>query len=93
MLVKKLLEHLAHRINALLFLLHIGMDIKIECGTDVGVAEEDADGFEVTFAFNAAGGKTVAEAVETHLGKAQFFLEFVEVASVSPGLCWISGVS
>ena len=90
--VKKLLEHLTHRINALLFLLHIWVDIKIECGADVGVAEEDADGFVVAFAFNAAGGKAVAEAVETHLGKAQFFLELVEVASVSPGFGWIGSI-
>ena len=68
------------------------MDIKIECGADVGVAEEDADGFVVAFAFNAAGGKAVAQAVETHLGKSQFALEFVEVASVSPGFSWIGGI-
>jgi hypothetical protein len=65
-----LLEHLTHRIDALLFLFHIGVDIKIERCADVGVAEEDADGFVITFAFNAAGGKAMAEAMEAHLGKA-----------------------
>ena len=50
------------------------MNIKIEGSADVGVAKEDADGFVVTFALDAAGGKAVTEAVEAHFGKAKLLL-------------------
>jgi hypothetical protein len=39
------------------------VDVEVEGGADVGVAEEDADGLVVAAAFYAAGGEAVAEAV------------------------------
>ena len=57
------------------------------------MAEEDADGLVVAFALDAAGSETVPEAVETHFGKAQLLLEFVEVATVCTWLRWCGGVS
>ena len=46
------------------------MNIEVQSCADVGVAKEDTDGLVVTFALDATGSKTMAEAVETHLGKA-----------------------
>ncbi len=92
MLDKKLLEQLPHSIDALAFLLQVGVNVEVEGGADVGVAEEDADGLVVAFAFDAAGGKTMPETVEAHFGKAKLLLEFVEVAAICAGLRWRSGV-
>lgn len=69
MLVMKLLEHLSHCVDTLLFLLHVGMDIEVESCADVGMAEEDADGLIVAFTLDAAGGEAVAETVEAHFRK------------------------
>ena len=68
------------------------MYIEIEGGADIGVAEEDADGLVIAFALDASGGEAVPEAVETHFGKAQVPLEFVEVATVCAWLRWRSCV-
>ena len=46
------------------------MDVKIEGGADVGMPEEDTDGFIVALALYAAGSKAVTEAVEAHFGEA-----------------------
>jgi len=35
------------------------MDVEVEGGADVGVAEEGADGLVVAAAFDAAGGEAV----------------------------------
>ena len=70
MLVKKLLKHLSHCIDTLLFLLHVGMDIEVESCADIGMAEEYADGFIVAFTLDTSGGETVAETVEAHFRKA-----------------------
>lgn len=77
-----LFEHFPHFVNALPFLLHIGMHIEIESRADVRMTKEDTDGFIVAFALNAAGGKAVTQAVEAHFGEAELLLEFVEVAAV-----------
>ena len=58
------------------------MDIEVQSGADVGMAEEDADGLVVALALNAAGGEAMPQAVETHLGKTQLLLELVEIAAV-----------
>ena len=86
---RKLLEHFSHCFNALSFLLNIWMDIEVEGCADVGVAEENTDGFVVAFALDAASGKTVAEAVEAHFGEAELLLELVEVAAVGAWFRWL----
>ena len=83
----KLLEHLSHCVDTLLFLLHVGMDIEVERCADVGMAKEHTDGLVVAFAFDAARGEAVAETMEAHFGQPQFFLEFIEVAPICPGFC------
>lgn len=66
--LSQLFEHLPHSVDALALLLQIGVNIEVEGGADVGVAEEDANGLVVAFALDAAGSETVPEAVEAHFG-------------------------
>ena len=58
------------------------MNVEVEGGADVGVAEEDADGLIVAFAFDAAGGKTMPQTVKAHFGKAKLLLEFAFINEV-----------
>ena len=51
------------------FLLHVGVDVEVECRCDVGVAEYHADGLVVAHAFDASGGETMAGDREFHRGK------------------------
>ena len=79
-------EHLFH---TFLFLIHIGVDIQVEGGTDVGMTEEDTDSLIVAAAFYAAGGETVAESVKLQLGHAELFHQ----AGVIVAVCaWFGGV-
>ena len=85
-------QHLPHGLNALTLLLYIGMDIEVERGADVGVAEENADGFVVAFALNTTGGEAVPEAVKAHFWETQLVLELVEVCAICARFCWFSRV-
>lgn len=40
------------------------MDVEVESRGDVGMAENDADGFVIAVAFDAACGETVAQSME-----------------------------
>lgn len=63
----RLLQQLrAHLLHATALLLFVGMNVEVEGGADVSVAEEDADGFVVTTAFDAAGCETVAQTMKLH---------------------------
>ena len=90
--VSHLFEHFVHCVNALTLLLYIGVDIEVERSANVGVAKEDADGFVVAFALNAAGGKAMTEAVEAHFGEPQPVLELIEVRAICARFCWFSRV-
>lgn len=63
-----LFEHFPHPFNALTLLLQVRVNIEVQRGADVGMAEEDADGLVVAFALDAAGGEAMPEAVEAHFG-------------------------
>ena len=62
------------------------MDVEVEGGADVGVAEEDADGLVVAAALDAAGGEAVAEAVELEPWHAEAEHQLVVVVAVGAGL-------
>ena len=63
------------------------MDIEVERCADVGMAQQDAYRFVVTAAFDAAGGKTVPEAVEMDGRKSQFPQDTFKISPVWSGLC------
>lgn len=75
-----------HLFDAALLLFHVGMDVEVEGGADVGMAEEDADGLVVAAALDAAGGEAVAEAVELEPWHAEAEHQFVVVVAVGAGL-------
>ena len=55
-----LVGHIAQQlVEATLFLVEIGVYVKIERGRDVGVAQNHAHGLIIAFALDAAGGKSV----------------------------------
>ena len=56
-LFSKRLEHLG---DALFLLLHIRVNIEVECCGDVGMTEQHTYGLVVAVAFNATCGKTMA---------------------------------
>ena len=60
-----------HLFDAALFLLEVRVDVEVEGGADVGVAQEDADGLVVAFAFDAACGEAVAQTMELELRHVQ----------------------
>ena len=75
-----------HLFDAALLLFHVGMDVEVEGGADVGMAEEDADGLVVAAALDAAGGEAVAQAVELEPWHAEAEHQLVVVVAVGAGL-------
>ena len=55
-----------HSVNTAFLLVKVGMDVEIEGCGDVGVTEEDADGFAVTAGFDTTRSKTMTQAVELY---------------------------
>ena len=79
--------HLAlHQFDALLLLFEIRVNVQIQRGAYIRVAEEDADGLVVAPALDAPRGEGMPQAVEAYRGDAQFFQEVVEVHPVRPRL-------
>lgn len=62
------------------------MDIEVKSSTDVGVAKEDADGLVVAVALNAPGGKTMAEAMKSHLREFQIIQKLLKEDPICPWL-------
>ena len=62
------------------------MDIEVQGGADVGVAQENAHGFVVAFAFDAAGGEAVPKAMKPYFGQAELMLERDKISAVLAGL-------
>ena len=47
------------------------MDIQVQGGSDVGMAEQGTESFEVTFAFDAPGGESVPQTMNFPCGDLQ----------------------
>ena len=60
---KRGLEDLHHLLNALAFSLHVRMDIKVHCSSDIGMTKERTQGLVVAVGFYASRSKCVPEAV------------------------------
>ena len=79
----------SERIDYGFFLFQAGVDVQIQGGLYIGVAEQKADRLVVASGFDAAGGESVPERVEAHAGQAQRVQqpgEVVAVAAVAAGL-------
>lgn len=61
---EKLSEAFEHGGDAALFLFVVGMDVEVERGADVGMAEEDADRLIITAGLNAASSETMAQSMK-----------------------------
>ena len=61
------------------------MNIKIEGGSDVRMAENDTDSLVVAVTFDAAGCKTVAETMEFDVGDPEVFQQAVVMVAVCSG--------
>ena len=58
------------------------MNVEIERGADVGVAEDDAHGLIVTVALDAACGEAVAQAMKLDDGNVKLFQQAVVVVAI-----------
>lgn len=81
-----------HLFDATLFLFHIGVDVEIEGGADIGMTEEGADGLVVTAAFDATGREAMSQAMKLHLGHIEFIEEFPIVVAVCARLGRMLGI-
>ena len=79
------LHHTEHLVNATFLLFEVGVNIKIEGGSDVRMAENDTDSLVVAVTFDAAGCKTVAETMEFDVGDPEVFQQAVVMVAVCSG--------
>ena len=63
------------------------MDVKIERGGNVGVAQQYTDSFIVASGFDATGGEAVAQAMVFQFGDAEFRHQVVVIIAVGARLC------
>ncbi len=63
------------------------MNVEVERGAYVGVAEDDADGFIITVALDAPCGEAVAQAMKLDNGNIKLFQQAVVVVSIG---AWFS---
>ena len=58
------------------------MNVEVERGADVGVAEDDADGFIITVALDAPSGEAMAQAMKLDDGNVKLFQQTVVVVAI-----------
>ena len=80
-------ERAAHTINAATLLVEVGVHVKVECGADVGMPEQDAHRLIVASAFDASGGKAVSEPVKLETWDIKLVDQRIVIRAIDARLC------
>ena len=86
-------QRLAHAVNAVFFLVEIGMNIQVECRCYIRVAKYDADGFVIASAFNAPGCECVTKSMKGQMRNIQPFQQPAEIITIRAGFFGLQGSS
>ena len=65
------------------------MDVEVKRGADVGVTEDDADGFIIAVALDAACGEAVSQSMKFDHWDAELLEQAIVVVAVGS---WLSGL-
>ena len=76
------LKGLGDAVYAAAFVGEAGVDVEVHGGGDGGVAKDYRNGFVVAFAFDAAGGETVTQGVETGAAYVQAAEKSLEIIPI-----------
>ena len=89
--INTLLQGAEHLFDAFLLLLHVGMDIEVQGGADVGVSEKDTHCLVVTISLYAACCKAMTEPMKFQRRDIQLPDKLIVVVPVGSGLNWLTG--